>query len=619
MGLLSEGAPLSWKETKSHAAHVRRHGIEQFINQFERLKERKGDSLKWGDEVEYMVVVLDKKHRTAKLSLRAPELLAELQQAENSHSLVPSLWRPEYGSYMVEGTPGQPYGCLISFFNTVESNMAARRREVETLLREDEVLLTITSFPRLGCGEFTVPGVRATPGSGSSRSLFVPQEVIFPVHPRFATLTRNVRERRGKKVAINMPVYVDECVPRPFIEDLSEYGDNGESQAASLPDHVYMDAMAFGMGCCCLQITFQAENIDEARCLYDQLNPLCPILLALTAASPAHRGYLLDRDCRWDIISMSCDCRTDEEQGLTPLVNDRFVINKSRYSSIDSYLSPCGRRYNDTDLVMDQELYDRLQASGIDSQLSAHVAHLFIRDPISLFFEKIHQDDSKEMDHFENIQSTNWQTMRFKPPPSGSNIGWRVEFRPCEVQLTDFENAAIVCFVVLLTRVILSYKLNFLIPISKVDENMCRAQRRDAVRTEKFWFRSDFLSDGSPCVDAETEYTELTINEIFNGKDEFPGLVPLVTQYLNAVNIDADTRCTTGQYLKLIRKRASGELMTTARWIRDFVGSHPDYRRDSRVSDSVCFDLMTACHQIGSGSRTEPRLLGDLGSRLTTD
>ena len=58
--------------------------------------------------------------------------------------------------------------------------------------------------------------------------------------------------------------------------------------------------------------------------------------------------------------------------------------------------------------------------------------------------------------------------MRFKPPPPKSSIGWRVEFRPLEVQLTDFENAAFVVFVVLLTRAILSFKLNFYIPISKV-------------------------------------------------------------------------------------------------------------------------------------------------------
>lgn len=58
--------------------------------------------------------------------------------------------------------------------------------------------------------------------------------------------------------------------------------------------------------------------------------------------------------------------------------------------------------------------------------------------------------------------------MRFKPPPPNSNIGWRVEFRPCENQSTDFENAAVVCFIVMLTRVILSYNIDLTIPISKV-------------------------------------------------------------------------------------------------------------------------------------------------------
>jgi len=58
--------------------------------------------------------------------------------------------------------------------------------------------------------------------------------------------------------------------------------------------------------------------------------------------------------------------------------------------------------------------------------------------------------------------------MRFKPPPPNSNIGWRVEFRSMEIQITDFENAAFAVFIVLLTRTILSYGLNFYIPISKV-------------------------------------------------------------------------------------------------------------------------------------------------------
>ena len=139
----------------------------------------------------------------------------------------------------------------------------------------------------------------------------------------------------------------------------------------------------------------------------------------------------------------------------------------------------------------------------MDELLSTHFAHLFIRDPIVIFQETLDEPAEGKSDHFEvppplppaekkkkknhlvrlvgvkklmavllcalqNLQSTNWQHMRFKPPPPGSDIGWRVEFRSMEIQLTDFENAAFAIFIVLLTRVILSYDLNLYIPISKV-------------------------------------------------------------------------------------------------------------------------------------------------------
>ena len=87
--------------------------------------------------------------------------------------------------------------------------------------------------------------------------------------------------------------------------------------------------------------------------------------------------------------------------------------------------------------------------------------------------------------------------MRFKPPPPGSNIGWRVEFRPMEVQLTDFENAAFVTFVVLMTRVILTFRLKFIIPLTKVDKNLNRAFEKDAVLKQKFYFRKDILTGGA--------------------------------------------------------------------------------------------------------------------------
>ena len=42
--------------------------------------------------------------------------------------------------------------------------------------------------------------------------------------------------------------------------------------------------------------------------------------------------------------------------------------------------------------------------SGIDDLLAQHIAHLFIRDPISLFGEKLKQDIETETDHFEVSQ-----------------------------------------------------------------------------------------------------------------------------------------------------------------------------------------------------------------------
>ncbi|KAI2542716.1 glutamate-cysteine ligase catalytic subunit [Homo sapiens] len=582
MGLLSQGSPLSWEETKRHADHVRRHGILQFLHIYHAVKDRHKDVLKWGDEVEYMLVSFDHENKKVRLVLSGEKVLETLQEkGERTNPNHPTLWRPEYGSYMIEGTPGQPYGGTMSEFNTVEANMRKRRKEATSILEENQALCTITSFP--------------------------------------STLTRNIRHRRGEKVVINVPIFKDKNTPSPFIETFTE---DDEASRASKPDHIYMDAMGFGMGNCCLQVTFQACSISEARYLYDQLATICPIVMALSAASPFYRGYVSDIDCRWGVISASVDDRTREERGLEPLKNNNYRISKSRYDSIDSYLSKCGEKYNDIDLTIDKEIYEQLLQEGIDHLLAQHVAHLFIRDPLTLFEEKIHLDDANESDHFENIQSTNWQTMRFKPPPPNSDIGWRVEFRPMEVQLTDFENSAYVVFVVLLTRVILSYKLDFLIPLSKVDENMKVAQKRDAVLQGMFYFRKDICKGGNAVVDgcgkaqnstelAAEEYTLMSIDTIINGKEGvFPGLIPILNSYLENMEVDVDTRCSILNYLKLIKKRASGELMTVARWMREFIANHPDYKQDSVITDEMNYSLILKCNQIANELCECPELLG---------
>lgn len=165
-----------------------------------------------------------------------------------------------YSDHCLSYFLGRPYGGVLPCFNVVEENMRRRRQEASKYLGPDEVLLTIGNFPRMGCPDFTFPSYSPTPNEGISHSLFFPDKAIFDGHPRFKNLSRNIRQRRGEKVVINVPIFRDENTPKPFTEDYKSMGDDGQAMRNAKPDHIYMDAMGFGMGCCCLQVTFQVEN-----------------------------------------------------------------------------------------------------------------------------------------------------------------------------------------------------------------------------------------------------------------------------------------------------------------------------------------------------------------------
>lgn len=77
------------------------------------------------------------------------------------------------------------------------------------------------------------------------------------------------------------------------------------------------------------------------------------------------------------------------------------------------------------------------------------------------------------------------------------------------------------------------------------------------------------------------------------------------------MEVDVDTRCTILNYLKLIKKRASGELMTMAKWMREFVANHPEYKQDSFITDKINYDLMQKCDRIAKGEEQCPELFGN--------
>lgn len=248
-------------------------------------------------QIEYIIVKKDKDTGYYKVFLCYDDLIDKVKSDTEDKT---SSFHPEYAGYMIEATPKRPYGSFINDLLDVEDNMNRRRKTVLKHLPDDCHIISMVNFPNMGVGDFTIPSYEA---NGSvSLSDTVPDEIINS-HPRFATLTENIRERRGEKVYINMPLFPDKNTKK---EDLEK--------------GIVMDCMGYGMGCCCLQVTFQARDLDESRKLHDQLTVIAPIMLALTAASPIWHGKLSNVDTRWDVISASCDDRTSGERGETPLV-----------------------------------------------------------------------------------------------------------------------------------------------------------------------------------------------------------------------------------------------------------------------------------------------------------
>lgn len=625
---------MTWQEAMEKLRFVREHGIEQFRNIFAQCQDLQEDPFRWGDEVEHGIFKLvsdgpQDDRRTVKVALRSPAVLAELQESEERRRAfsVPvqhtASWMPEFGRWMLESTPGKPYDGLEGIVS-IEPQMRSRRSRLLGALQPGEIAPTVTSMPLFGAPDFCEPSRPV--GGPATESLFVPDEAIFP-HPRFPTLTQNIRERRGSKVAIRRPLFVDEATRAPAHPGHDVVPATVE-EADGL-DHVYADAMPFGMGNCCLQVTMQAASLPESLHLHDQLAPLTPLFLALTAATPFMRGWICDDDTRWSQVAQSVDDRTAAERGVDGSMQQGDArlagsgirpLSKSRYDSIDSYLSGEGSSLNDLPLVLDQEHLDRLTASGVPETLARHVAHLFNRDPLVMFGDRIDLDDQKDVDHWENLQSTNWQTMRWKPPHPAKgtldkadpdHIGWRVEFRPMEVQLTDFENAAFVSMIVLLSRAILALDLDLRVPMSKVEENMATAQGKNAASEARFWFRTDVTKRSASSLE-EAPCALMTMSEIMNGNANFPGLLPLCAEYLRASGCNADVRSTLHRYMEFVGKRADGSLPTTAAWMRNFVRQHPSYVRDSRVPAAAAHDLMVAAAEIGEGRRACPELLGDV-------
>ena len=108
------------------------------------------------------------------------------------------------------GAIRRPYTAYVDDLLRVERNMRLRRRRLLTVLQPGEIAPTVSTYPLMGAEHVTPQTFPpSSPGGPYAESEYVSDDIINP-HPRFGTLTRNIRERRGEKVNIRVPLFRDE-------------------------------------------------------------------------------------------------------------------------------------------------------------------------------------------------------------------------------------------------------------------------------------------------------------------------------------------------------------------------------------------------------------------------
>lgn len=100
---------------------------------------------------------------------------------------------------MFEMIPEQPYNTNCNFYEIIHSI----RHKYRVLASKPRIAITIPVIPFLG-----VRDPQKVLNNSITQSLYIDDDHIAS-HPRFKTLTKNIRLRRGDKVNIQVPLFKD--------------------------------------------------------------------------------------------------------------------------------------------------------------------------------------------------------------------------------------------------------------------------------------------------------------------------------------------------------------------------------------------------------------------------
>lgn len=541
--LASRGSPLRWADlTHAILENARRRALQEASILYGTYRDLTVpvDRLLWGDELECLVVREDPSAR-----LVLAEESARLLDAETTRiSLI-----PEFARFMIELIPRRPYSQDLAAINGLFETKRNELMELYALAAASglDILLGVT-HPLFGMQYIRESRCNVDP-------LWLHAKLLQHTtdHPRFQALSRNIMTRRRA-----LP-----WIPIKTIDGIR-----------------FLPGVLHGMGLCGLQVTLQAPNELVSRILYDSLQPLAPLFLALTACTPVLAGYPLETDTRFGIIAASVDDRTSQEEHL----HSRYDASKL-YLLGQSVELPGGREY--------------------DEYAAKYFHHVVSREPLVLYSEDEDGPD-KPQSYWQTYNSFAWETCRWKPPTCPEE-GWRIEFRPMEMQCSVAENTAFSAFICLLGRAIISFGLDFRVPHALIRASLGDAEQKGALRGDIFWardiplfhsytrtelpqdFRLAFVDRFRPILnhavacrptDAEPQFIRVSASEYMLGSDRYVGLIPIVRFY---VELEGRGRhyAFIEECLTFLAKRASGIIRTCAEQTRCIV------ERSNSISEGI--------------------------------
>lgn len=538
----TDDTTLGWAEARPYYERVRSSALRHLCSIFAARNGGRDDGshsmdVHWGDELEYHVLRVEPARRAVAPSLRNVELVAALRAGAPDGA---NEWQLEAPKWLVESSPARPYGPALNGMLDVEASMRARRSRLEAALQADERAVTFAGnpLPLVGTHQPCADdGVRGPPSDASAAAAAAATDATLLLPGRARALAANLRDGRASPIVL------------PLFRDVA----TADEPCVQVRAHT----LAHAASCCALQVTLGASDAAEACKLHDAALVLAPLLLALTAASPALFGRLVDTDTRWPVWVGSMV----ERSAGSARSADRWGTLAGGYADEGSPARASGAEAEDEDdqdeddIIADgarafhDEALGRLRAAGCPPALGAKLALtcsafeplVMARADARTLADGWPADADADRRHWVSVLYSSFPCVRLKPPSQAdTDPGWRVELRTMEAQLTDGANAACAVCATLFVQALVRSGLDVRVPLSDIRRNMARAHARDAVLHERF----AFSCGGHTPVD-------LTLDEIVNGAPalRWEGLVPLARRHVSAHTDAADeaTRCAHGR------------------------------------------------------------------------